>query len=437
MNPWKLGIGITLLAATLLLGCATTHEEAEKVAPLWEASSERTKIVVLSDLHLGVDDAYAEISENKPYLIAFLKRAAATTDIQEVVLNGDVLDEWFLPLSYVEDDREAFYRNVLENNTEVIEAFRTIVDAGIKLVYIIGNHDMSVSAQLIDQAIKGITVISNGQGLGLYRTGDHNEIAIEHAHRYDAFSAPDTISNAHLTTGATMLPFGYFYTRYAADWELKGRPSFKAELPEITAVPDRTAEADQFGAYAYYKILSTEFNRMTLGNAFDENVFDIRIDGYDDTYSVQDLFPILNEKGEISAPVLYPDFQRAWSTRQAANGVKVQASFAEAMLDSHPNVHLENRARTQYALEDSESNTRVVVFGHTHFPELHVYGNGRFYANTGTWIDHNTSARDVDGSPLSRTFAVITTGVSNTVELYQYRTDGALRTMPQLKVDYT
>ena len=436
MKKGGISIVAILLATTLLMGCVTAHKQEGTREPLWEAGTERTKIVVLSDIHLGVDDAYAEIVENKPYLIEFLNRIATTTDIREVVLNGDVLDEWYLPLSYVETDRDAFYRKVIDNNAEVIKAFGQIMDSGIKVVYVVGNHDMSVEGAFIEKVIEGISVCSDRLGLGLYRTGDCNEIAIEHGHRYDVFSAPDTITNAHFVAGDTMFPPGYFYARYAADWVIKNKPSFRAELPEITTVPDRATDPDQFAAYAYYKVLATEFNRITLGNAFDEKLFDIRIDGYDDTYSVQDMFPVLNEKGEISAQVLYPNYQRTWEARQAANGVKVQASFAEATLGSLSSTYLESQARAQFALDKPESDTSVVLFGHSHIPELHAYGNGRFYANTGTWIDHNTNFQDTDGSPLSRTFAVITTNDTDIVELYQYCTDGTLRDMQHLRVDH-
>jgi UDP-2,3-diacylglucosamine pyrophosphatase LpxH len=413
-------------------GCTTLSKqntvESTVVLPLWDAGSTRDKIIVLSDIHTGFEDAYAEILENRPYLIEFLQRTAVTSDVREVVLNGDILDEWFLPLSFVEIDRGDFYRKNIENNKDLIAAFKEVMDAGINLVYVVGNHDMSVNIKYIEEAIPGMKVCSQHLGVGLYRTGDRNEIVIEHGHRYDVFSAPDTITNARLTNGPTMFPPGYFYARFAADWVLSGKPPYMADLPVIETVPDRVNDPDQFGAYAYYRTMATVFKNITPTDGIGDKLLDIRIDGYNDTYSIQDLFPVRNEQGEISAPVLFPNYQRTWEERQKANGVKVHSSFAVASLGALDSKYFESQARAQFEVDNAQSDTSVVLFGHTHVPVFYDYGNDHYYVNTGTWIDHNTNYREADGSLLSRTFAVVTTAPSSTaVDIYQYQEDGSLR----------
>lgn len=413
-------------------GCTTLSKqntvESTVVLPLWDAGSTRDKIIVLSDIHTGFEDAYAEILENRPYLIEFLQRTAVTSDVREVVLNGDIIDEWFLPLSFVEIDRGDFYRKNIENNKDLIAAFKEVMDAGINLVYVVGNHDMSVNIKYIEEAIPGMKVCSQHLGVGLYRTGDRNEIVIEHGHRYDVFSAPDTITNARLTNGPTMFPPGYFYARFAADWVLSGKPPYMADLPVIETVPDRVNDPDQFGAYAYYRTMATVFKNITPTDGIGDKLLDIRIDGYNDTYSIQDLFPVRNEQGEISAPVLFPNYQRTWEERQKANGVKVHSSFAVASLGALDSKYFESQARAQFEVDNAQSDTSVVLFGHTHVPVFYDYGNDHYYVNTGTWIDHNTNYREADGSLLSRTFAVVTTAPSSTaVDIYQYQEDGSLR----------
>ncbi|KAF5032763.1 hypothetical protein DSECCO2_613740 [anaerobic digester metagenome] len=437
---------IPFFALTLLLmnfiGCTTLSKQdaagSAGVQPLWDAGSTRDKIIVVSDLHTGFEDAYAEILENRPYLIEFLQRIAVTSDVREVVLNGDILDEWFLPLSFVEIDRAEFYRKNIENNKDLVDAFKDVMDAGINLVYVVGNHDMSVNVQYIEEAIPGMKVCSQHLGVGLYRTGDRNEIVIEHGHRYDVFSAPDTITNAHLTNGPTMFPPGYFYARFAADWVLKGKPAYRASLPVIETVPDRVNDPDQFGAYAYYRTMETVFKNITPTDGFGDKLLDMRIDGYNDTYSIQDLYPVRNEQGEISAPVLFPNYQRTWDARQTANGVHVKSSFSEAALGALDSKYFESQARAQFEVDNAQSDTSVVIFGHTHVPLFYDYGNGHYYVNTGTWIDHNTNYKEKDGSLLSRTFAVVTTGPSSTaIDIYQYQKDGRLRDLKsQLIADH-
>ena len=46
--------------------------------------SQANKIVVISDLHLGVDDAYSETVKNRPLLVEFIHGVAVTDDIAEV-----------------------------------------------------------------------------------------------------------------------------------------------------------------------------------------------------------------------------------------------------------------------------------------------------------------------------------------------------------------
>jgi predicted phosphodiesterase len=73
-----------------------------------------------------------------------------------------------------------------------------------------------------------------------------------------------------------------------------------------------------------------------------------------------------------------------------------------------------------------------VLFGHSHIPAFYDYGNNHYYVNTGTWIDHNVNYKEADGSYLSRTFAVVTTGRTNAVNMYQYRSDGTLRDLREI-----
>ncbi len=114
---------------------------------------------------------------------------------------------------------------------------------------------MTLEADVLQEAIPNIVQARDAKGLGTYYTGDRNEIAIEHGHRYEVFSAPDTVSNAELCGNAdTILPAGYFYARYAATWVLEGRPAVEKNLPVVTNAPDKT-NTDQYGAYIYYSLL--------------------------------------------------------------------------------------------------------------------------------------------------------------------------------------
>ncbi len=412
-----------LVALTLLLALSASAlaESAADVQPLWEAGDAKDKIVVISDIHLGIDDSFSETSANKAYLTQFLARVGKTSDVRELVIGGDFLDEWYLPLDYpAYSDSSAFYRDVIKNNQDVMDAFKAVMSAGIKLVYVPGNHDMLLDPAVLDEALPGVVQTRDAAGLGAYYTGDRNEIVVEHSHRYDVFSAPDTLSNAALCgNDRTMLPAGYFYARYAASWVIEGHPTVAKDLPEITTVPDQS-DADQYGAYLYYAILKNISSRITPNEGLDQKIYDVRIAGFDDAYTYLDFYPALQADGTISAPVLYRNIQRTWAEREKINRVKIPNTFVEAVAGTLSPDYFAAQARAQY-LDNPDENVDVVVFGHTHVPVCSDFGNGKIYVNDGTWIDHNT-----DDPNATRTFAVVTTGAQDAVSLYHYGENGTL-----------
>ena len=398
-------------------GCA----QKSNATALWEAGSTRNKIVVISDIHIGIDDQYAENVANRPILIDFLKRLQSTKDVRELVIDGDFLDEWFLPVDYPSyTDVQQFYKDVIANNQSVIDELNKVANSGIKLVYIPGNHDMTQENDVLQEAIPKIVQVRDAKGLGTYYTGDRNEIAIEHGHRYDVFSAPDTVTNAELVGNSdTILPAGYFYARYAATWVLEGRPKVEKNLPVVTNVPDKS-DIDQYGAFMYYSILKSVSARMTPNEGLDEKIFDMHMAGFDDAYTYLDFYPTQQADGTISAPVLFQNIQRTWDERQKINQVKVPNSFLEAVAGTVDWEYYFRQAKAQY-LENPDENVDVVIFGHTHVPSYRVLDNEKYYVNDGTWIDHNT-----DYPEATRTFAVITTGEKTTAGLYAYGEDGSV-----------
>ena len=402
-------------------GYAAKAEASESAAVLWEAGDTKDKIVVISDIHLGIEDRYTETLKNLPLLIDFLQRLQNTKDVRELVIAGDFLDEWYLPVYYPRyTDQNQFYKDVIANNQGVIDALNNVIDSGIKLVYVIGNHDMTLEADVLQEAIPGIVQARDAQGLGVYYTGDRNEIVIEHGHRYDVFSAPDTVTNRELCgNDDTIFPAGYFYARYAATWVLEGRPEVKKDLPVITNVPEKS-DVDQYGAYLYYSILKNVSARLTPNEELEEKIFDMRVSGFDDTYTYLDFYPAQQADGMISAPKLFKNIQRTWAERQTINNVKVPNSFLEAVAGTLDWKYFSGQAKAQYLTNPNEK-VDVVVFGHTHVPSYQDMGEGKYYINTGTWVDHNA-----DNPDATRTFAVITTGDKTVPALYKYMEDGSL-----------
>src|SRR5574344_1718019 len=326
-------ITISLIVFTgIMSGCSENESNnEEKAESLWQAGSTRNKIVTISDLHIGIDDNYAETVKNREILIQFLKRLHSTKDVRELVIVGDFLDAWYLPVFYPNyTDEEKFYKGVISNNQELIDELKHVIRSGIKLVYVPGNHDLTLEQKTLQEAIPGIVQVSDAQGLGVYYTGDRKEIAIEHGHRYDVFSAPDRISNKELCgNDNTILPAGYFYARYAATWVIEGKPNLEKNYPTIDIVP-ASDNIDQLGAYKYYKLLETVSQRFTPNEELKAKIFKMHIAGFNDDYSYLDFYPQLQPDGTRSGK-LYKNIQRTWAERQKQNNVKVPNSFMEAL----------------------------------------------------------------------------------------------------------
>ena len=109
---------------------------------------------------------------------------------------------------------------IVKNNQAVFDELNALMAKGIKLTYEPGNHDMTLEGDILDRALPGINQARDVNGLGKCVTGIRDEIVIEHGHRYDVFSAPDSVSNKEITGDApSILPPGYFYARIAASEE--------------------------------------------------------------------------------------------------------------------------------------------------------------------------------------------------------------------------
>ncbi len=395
--------------------------------PLWEKESahEAQRIIVVSDLHLGVDDSFSETVKNKDLLTEFLERLVIS-DIDELVIAGDMLDEWFVPISYEpHNDLGAFFEKVAENNASIVAAFEKIIQSGVVVAYVPGNHDLLLDEETLAKLIPGIVQARDVDGLGTYRTGMRSEIVIEHGHRYDTFCAPDTLSNKEMTGDyPSFLPPGYFFTRIASTSVVESKSAPDKNLPRIEA-PSKE-DADQLDAYTYYNIWLWAMTTFPIKADFDEKAIYVGVNGYDNSFSLSDLLPTVQDDGSISA-VLYANAQRRWDEVQQNNRVAVKNPYSKATAGAIDHTFFDEQAVKQYF--DLDPTVDVVVFGHSHVPLVNRYENEydkeKVYANSGTWIDENLIG-------LERCFVVIESGKQFTdVRLMEYHADGTISNTEQ------
>ncbi len=423
MKGSKKGLILTLVLVVIssMMVSASLTREIEPL-PLWEKESTREahRIIVMSDLHLGVDDSFSETVKNKDLIAEFLERLVIS-DIDELVIAGDLLDEWFVPISYEPHyDLGAFFERVAENNASIVAAFEKIIQSGITVVYVPGNHDLLLDEETLAKLIPGIVQARDVDGLGTYRTGMRSEIVIEHGHRYDSFCAPDTLSNKEITGDyPSFLPPGYFFTRIASTSVVEGKSAPQKDFPKIEA-PSKE-DGDQLDAYTYYSVWLWAMTTFPIKADFDEKAIYVGVNGYDNSFSLSDLLPTVQDDGSISA-VLYANAQRRWDEVQQINKVATKNSYSEATVGAIDHTFFDKQAVKQYF--DLDSTVDVVVFGHSHVPLVNRYENEydkeKVYANSGTWIDENLIG-------LERCFVVIESGEQFTdVRLMEYHADGTI-----------
>lgn len=413
-----------ILVLGLITSCKDTDKDDNTIDPFNNGSNQRNMIVVLSDLHLGPDLAYTECKNNLKALEKLLYKIKNSANVKELVIAGDMLDEWFVPANidtYNGQSQANYVQRIAITNKGVIDAFNAIIQEGkILVTYVPGNHDLTITEENISLILPGINQARDTSlGLGTYIPDNLPILAIEHGHRYNFFCAPDPISNQTIAPGS-ITPPGYFFTRIAALHVAQECTIAGDTIPEPSL--NTSGGESQTLLYAYWKLWQWAINALPIENKFDEELIVTNINGFSGNFSVNDLIPFqLINGGEIDVN-LYKGVQDSWSQRQALNHVPVNIPTLQAIKNSASSTESDNQAKTQYFLNPN-SDKRIVIFGHSHDAKIiastNTTGQKTIYANSGTWVDHNNVA------PTTTNFVVITPQTSDAssktdVKLYNY-----------------
>ena len=318
--------------------------------------------IFLSDLHVSAGHSLVQGYPKHPYdwltkeessrTVAFLTwvgvqadaASAAPSPVDEVVLLGDVFDNWVYP----HDEKPPTMREIVasENAAPVVRALRELAEK-VDVFVVVGNHDLTLDpgalAEVSPKLVHAGTV---------FRTG---RLRAEHGHSEALCCAPDPDRRQ-------TVPLGYFISRLAAtsDCDLG---THTPTLPTIMRELIDAAEHEKIGQC----ILEAVCARLHL----------------DDNSAIQmpdDLWG--GEAVSIGAlKNMYGDIYSKWVRR---NGTMSALRSVPAELGV-----LEPVAATHFA-----SGNTIVVYGHTHEPrdEGYISLRGRtVYANTGAWCkEHGT-----------------------------------------------
>jgi UDP-2,3-diacylglucosamine pyrophosphatase LpxH len=334
---------------------------------------------------MNVNANYSWLVDHVPDLTQFLNEVNARDDVAELVILGDLLDDWVSPVKSLP---QAFADILADsNNAGIVAAFQTICrNPNIKVTYVTGNHDLlsfeDQNKAMIANAFPGMNIISESPGLGAYTKDD--VIWAEHGHRYCLFNAPDTWSR----TGGH-LPMGYFISRLAAskaagtgqvtttpdllDLFVKSPSERLNYLKQPNGSPKQDSEAGDVFDDA---VIIAVFNAIAFwsGNwPWDQFIMN-HLDGYNTDPSVEEV------------AFTYDTIFSGWPTRQD------RVSQVEAVWNDLGS--LSSAANLIFEMPDSLKDKypfkpRIILFGHTHQAafQYHLADVDTLYANTGTWID--------------------------------------------------
>ncbi len=400
----------------------------------------RTKKIFISDIHMGTEDSvkrkYGWFWKEKGVLLGkFLKQLAKDDTVAELVIVGDLFDEWVVPYgtSPVHSGSNQFeVIATASQNQPVIHGLKKLIATpSVTVSYVPGNHDMLITSGQLTKILQGIKPIFEGRGI--YKSGP---IHAEHGSYYDLFNAPDTYDTLQ---GATHhLPVGFFVARSQAEGVMNHNPLTKSSIfKKIEALWKNWNHKDPLVTNVYDVIAS-------LSHTKDQSIIMNGLDGIEknvaNTKDVTGAYGNVYDEWDQHMP---PDSVKATIAVVGATGMLRPAALLKYHSFSHSNIAIfghthEAEIKSGWLLETDESKEILKAAGdRTHpnqesalekllnLPETDESGaSGFIYVNTGTWITGDSGKPD---ATQRANYAVIEQrGASAYASLYNYNKNDVL-----------
>ncbi len=345
------------------------------------------RIVFFSDIHIGTNAAtnWYQRSLHEPYLLAafdYLQQQAS--DIQELVLVGDLVDQW----TYEPSRTPPSFAEIAAANPRIFGgmvdgqwvpgALGTALSAlEGRVTYVGGNHDMSVTAE-------DVALIRDAQGrsphyvsTALYEPpAGRGEIVCTHGHIYSLLNAPDFHQNPR-----NGIPFAHFITRMAALWTLQQL----AGMPPGSTAASLPGGGDPTGWPLAKDALHQLLQELKLGHGSLPDVvmgalLELTRQKSDLTFDMLDGTRLTAADVVKTYASVFKSFEETASRSEDLYG-PFAAEFALAEVDALNSIaHFAERLGTQ-------RQHKVVVMGHTHVPvdedEHQLFVGDSLYANCG------------------------------------------------------
>lgn len=348
---------------------------------------QRQKLVFFSDVHIGTNAAtnWYQRTLHEPYLLAAFEYIQEQADsIQELVLVGDLVDQW----TYEPSRRPPSFAEIAAANPRifggVVDGQRVPGALGAALsalegrvTYVGGNHDMSVTAEEVS-----LVRDARGRSLRYVHTplyeppAGHGDVVCTHGHIYSLLNAPDFSQNPR-----NGIPFAHFITRMAALWSLQQL----AGMPPGATAASLPSSGDPTGWPLARDALKRLLQELKLGRG---SLPDLVLGA---------LLELTGQKRELTYDML--DGTRVTAAEVVETYASVVTSF-ERMAGSAKDLYGSFAAERALAEVDAlnslvhfaerladQRQHKVVVMGHTHVPvdedEHQLFLGDSIYANCG------------------------------------------------------
>ena len=369
-------------------------------------SEKKIRRIFVSDIHMGDERStvpggnfhpYCWFCDDRPDMLAgFLKQHCIDDeDVTEVVIVGDLFDEWVCPTQFDPTDhspRGQQFENVADapQNQAVMARLRELASSQ-RLTFLRGNHDILANKPVMQRILPGIRHPGRDDGLDegshdVYRTDDG--IWAEHGHWYGLFNAPFHPGGGAGGFAGSVFPLGFFVSRITAQKVLRtggsidGLGVFLNWIGHIhRTVAGSTNPARAMGGETHDLVdgaLMGLFDTLVKENAPDQP--GALLNGLDNIPGLVSWQEVKNRYGRI--------FSR-WSADHKENVNPYDAIWTDAgSLD---------RAVSSVFFRNDE--VKIVICGHTHRYDfsstlgpfqpdaLIPTGTERIYANSGAWAN--------------------------------------------------
>lgn len=324
----------------------------------------KNKIIILSDIHIGNNAVtnWYQAEAHEPYLQATLQYVIANKDsIQELIILGDLIDFWtYLPTVQPPD-----FAAIMQQNPNIFGDAKTgtVGQLGLvvealegKVTYVHGNHDMTVTQEMLNQIPTGsctsIQLSSDDYYFPL--GGNNSDIVCTHGHLFSMLCSPDQEPKNAISP----LPLGYYVTRTGA---YLAAQKLTPAAPNVAYLPNTGEPAGIDLTLADYSKILADLVFYSLGGAITAVVKDETGYGWTD--------PILLPDGtNTTLDDAFNNFAHlldTWKAKSALDGQPLGYSGALSAL-RYPDI--DNDLSSYAKAMAAKWNSKVVIMGHTHVP---------------------------------------------------------------------